>query len=43
MADESSMPDVAAHAAHLLPDLEAVAEQLERNPGAVMRRAISRQ
>ena len=40
MADESSMPDVAAHAAHLLPDLEAVAEQLERNPGAVMRRAF---
>ena len=40
MADESSMPDVAAHAAHLLPDLEAVAEQLERNPGAVRRRAF---
>jgi hypothetical protein len=40
MADEGSMPDVAAHAAHLLPHLEAVAEQLERNPGAVMRRAF---
>ena len=40
MAKEGSMPDVAAHAAHLLPHLEAVAEQLERNPGAVMRRAF---
>ena len=40
MAKEGSMPDVAAHAAHLLPHLEAVAEQLERNPGAVLRRAF---
>jgi hypothetical protein len=40
MAKEGSMPDVAAHAAHLLPHLEAVAEQLERDPGAVMRRAF---
>ena len=37
---KAPMPDVAAHAAHLLPHLEAVAEQLERNPGAVMRRAF---
>ena len=27
MAKEGSMPDVAAHAAHLLPHLEAVAER----------------
>jgi endonuclease G, mitochondrial len=40
MADAGSMPEVAAHATHLLPHLEAVAEQLERNPGAVMRRAF---
>src|SRR5215213_194357 len=37
---EDSAPDVVAHATHLLPDLEAVAQQLERNPGAVMRRAF---
>jgi hypothetical protein len=40
MAKEGYVPDVAAHAAHLLPHLEAVAEQLERNPGTVMRRAF---
>jgi hypothetical protein len=37
---EDSTPDVAAHATHLLPHLEAVAQQLERNPGTVMRRAF---
>jgi hypothetical protein len=37
---EDSTPDVVAHATHLLPHLEAVAQQLERNPGAVMRRAF---
>lgn len=37
---EDSTQDVVAHATHLLPDLEAVAQQLERNPGAVMRRAF---
>jgi hypothetical protein len=35
------MPGVAAHATHLLPDLEAVAEQLERNPQGVMTRAFA--
>ncbi|MFL5250070.1 MAG: trypsin-like serine peptidase [Myxococcales bacterium] len=34
------MPDVAAHATHLLPDLEAVAKRLEENPGEVMSRAF---
>jgi Trypsin-like peptidase domain len=34
------MPGVAAHATHLLPDLEAVAKQLERDPAAVMSRAF---
>ena len=34
------MHDVAAHATHLLPHLEAVAEQIERDPRAVMRRAF---
>jgi hypothetical protein len=37
---EDSTPDVAAHATQLLPHLEAVAQQLERNPRAVMRRAF---
>jgi hypothetical protein len=35
------MPGVAAHATHLLPDLEAVAQQLERDPRAVMSRAFA--
>jgi hypothetical protein len=34
------MPDVAAHANHLLPDLEAVAKRLEDNPRDVMARAF---
>jgi glutamyl endopeptidase len=34
------MPGVAAHATHLLPDLEAVAQQLERDPQSVMSRAF---
>ena len=37
---EDSTPGVAAHATHLLPHLEAVAEQLEHDPRAVMRRAF---
>jgi V8-like Glu-specific endopeptidase len=40
MAEVDLPPRVAAHAAHLLPDLEVVADQLERNPQAVMRRAF---
>jgi Trypsin-like peptidase domain len=40
MAEVDLPPRVAAHAAHLLPDLEAVADQLERNPQVVMRRAF---
>jgi Trypsin-like peptidase domain len=40
MAQEASTPPVAAHAAHLLPDLEAVAEGLESNPAALLRRAF---
>jgi hypothetical protein len=34
------MPGVAAHATHLLPDLEAVAQQLEQDPSAVISRAF---
>jgi hypothetical protein len=34
------MPGVAAHATHLLPDLEAVADRLEENPYEVMSRAF---
>jgi Trypsin-like peptidase domain len=34
------MPGVAAHATHLLPDLEAVANQLERDPSGVISRAF---
>ena len=41
MADQGSRPDVAAHAAHLLPHLEAVAEQFESDPRTLMRRAFS--
>jgi Trypsin-like peptidase domain len=37
---EDFTPDVAAHASHLLPDLEAVAQQLVRDPRGVMRRAF---
>ena len=40
MAEEASAPPVAAHAAHLLPDLEAVAEQVRSNPTALLRRAF---
>jgi hypothetical protein len=40
MAEEDFTPRLAAHATHLLPDLETVAEQLGRNPLAVMRRAF---
>ena len=40
MAEEDFTPRLAAHATHLLPDLETVAQQLERNPLAVMRRAF---
>ena len=40
MTEVDLPPRVAAHAAHLLPDLEVVADQLERNPQAVMRRAF---
>ncbi|HWI00590.1 MAG TPA: serine protease [Propionibacteriaceae bacterium] len=40
MAEVDLPPRVAAHAAHLLPDLEVVADQLERNPQTVMRRAF---
>ena len=40
MAEEDFRPRLAAHATHLLPHLETVAEQLERNPLAVVRRAF---
>lgn len=40
MAEEDLTPRLAAHATHLLPDLETVAQQLESNPQAVMRRAF---
>jgi hypothetical protein len=40
MAEEDSTPRVAAHAAHLLPHLEAVARELESRPQTVMRRAV---
>jgi hypothetical protein len=35
-----AMPGVATHATHLLPDLEAVASQFERNPRAVLARGF---
>jgi hypothetical protein len=40
MAEEDSTPRLAAHAAHLLPDLEAVAREFESRPQTVMRRAF---
>jgi hypothetical protein len=40
MAQEAPTPPVATLAAHLLPHLEVVAERLERNPAAVLRRAF---
>jgi hypothetical protein len=40
MAEELSTPPVAAHAAHLLPDLEAVAHQLGHNPRSVLSRGF---
>jgi hypothetical protein len=40
MAEQVLPQRVAAHAAHLLPDLEAVASQLDTNPDQVMRRAF---
>jgi hypothetical protein len=41
MAEEDSTPQVAALATHLLPHLEAVAQQFERSPQTVMRRAFA--
>jgi hypothetical protein len=40
MTQQGLPPRVAAHAAHLLPDLEVVANQLERDSETVMRRAF---
>ena len=40
MTQQGLPPRVAAHAAHLLPDLEVVADQLERDSETVMRRAF---
>jgi hypothetical protein len=40
MAQEAPTPPVAALATHLLPHLEVVAERLETNPTAVLRRAF---
>ena len=41
MAARDPTQHVAAHAAHLMPHLEAVAQQFERRPQTVMRRAFT--